>query len=506
VNSPKILHLFERASGSSITFRHGNGSFCEGALFAFSDDLDRDSGVRQNNKGRKTTWFSLWEVRSVKKSALVGFGLIAGLASCTGPSSQQSSPLPASGAAALDSRVRPSASSPINHIVIIIQENRTPDNLFQGLPGADIASSGLNSKGQTVPLHSVPLETRYDMSHAHESFGTEYDGGRMDGFDLDNSSGQCSDDSTCAYAYVPQSETQPYLDMASQYVFGDRMFQTNQGPSFPSHQYLISGTSTTQQNGSLKAADNPYERDRANGGGCDAPADALVDTIDPQGKVGNPVYPCFERPTLGDVLDAKSVSWRYYQMELGTGLWHAYDAIRHIRFGPDYANVITPSDAILHDIASNKLANVSWVTPAGSDSDHAGNGGKGGPAWVTSVVNAMGDSKYWKDCAIFVVWDDWGGWYDHVPPQIFNSYELGFRVPLIVVSPYAKRGYVSHTQYEFGSILKFVEETFGTGSLNTTDVRANSIDDAFNFNAHRRTFVPIRAPRYNVERNVPDSD
>jgi phospholipase C len=442
----------------------------------------------------------------MKNSALFGLALVVGFVSCTAGSPSPPTALPASDASTFGVRPRPAAASPIKHIIVIIQENRTPDNLFQGLRGADIASSGLNSKGQTIPLHAVPLEARYDMSHAHASFVTEFDGGKMDGFNLDNSSSQCSYKPTCAYGYVPQSEAQPYLDMASQYAFGDRMFQSNQGPSFPAHQYLISGTSTTVERGPLRAADNPYRLDRANGGGCDAPAQTLVDTIDATGKIGNPVYPCFERNTLGDLLDAKTLSWRYYQMELGVGLWHAYDAIRHIRFGPDYANVVLPSNKILTDIAAGKLANVSWVTPAGINSDHSGNGGKGGPAWVASIVNAMGHSKYWNDCAIFVVWDDWGGWYDHVKPPVYNSYELGIRVPLIIVSPYARTSYVSHTQYEFGSVLKFVEETFGTGSLNSTDASANSVGDAFNFNQRPRTFVRIRAPQFHDKRIVPDSD
>ena len=92
-----------------------------------------------------------------------------------------------------------------------------------------------------------------------------------------------------------------------------------------------------------------------------------------------------------------------------------------------------------------------------------------------------------------MTWDDWGGWYDHVPPQIYDSYELGFRVPMIVISPYAKRGYVSHTPYEFGSILKFIERTFDLASLGTTDVRANDLSDCFNFGAEPRAFKPIAA-------------
>jgi phospholipase C len=398
-------------------------------------------------------------------------------------------------------------SSSIQYVIIIVQENRTPDNLFQGLPGANIASSGLNSRGQQVALHPVPLEAQYDPNHTHPSFLTEYDGGNMDGFDRESITGNCQNKSTCAYGYVPQSESQPYLDLATQYAFADNMFGTNQGPSFPAHQYLISGTSTVLQSGSSLAAENPYKPGgRHGGGGCDAQASELVTTINASGYEGNPVYPCFDRPTLGDLLDTKGVSWRYYEMKLGTGLWYAYDAIQHIRFGPDYANVLTPSQKILKDISGGNLAHVSWVVPDGSNSDHSGKHSKGGPAWVTSIVNAVGSSQYWNNSAVFVVWDDWGGWYDHVAPPVYTSYELGMRVPLIIVSPYAKSGYVSHTQYEFGSILKFVEETFNLGSLNTTDARANSLDDSFNFGAPKRKFVRIHAPPFGIVPGVPDSD
>ena len=408
---------------------------------------------------------------------------------------------------AAPSMIRGTKSSQIKYVIIIVQENRTPDNLFQGLKGADIATSGKNSLGETVQLHKVPLEVDYDMEHVHESFVTEWFNGNMDGFNLDPHNGHCVDSETCAYGYVPTTENKPYVQMASQYAFADRMFESNEGPSFPAHQYIISGTSTTDGTGKYKAADNPYgHRGRPNGGGCDAPNTVRVDTINVYGQLGNPVYPCFDRQTIADLLDAKSVTWRYYQQSSGTGLWHPFDAIHHIRFGQDYANVAWPSTQVLTDISTGKLAQVSWVSPAGSDSDHSGDKSNGGPAWVSSIVNAIGGSKYWSNCAIFVVWDDWGGWYDHVQPPIYNSYELGFRVPLIAISPYAKQAYVSETQYEFGSLLKFVEQTYGTPSLNTTDARANSVSDMFDFRQRPRSFVHIEAPPYTVDPTVPDSD
>jgi phospholipase C len=196
-----------------------------------------------------------------------------------------------------------------------------------------------------------------------------------------------------------------------------------------------------------------------------------------------------------DLLDRKSFSWRYYQERLGAGLWEAPDAILHLRNSKEFATrVVAPPKTILTDIAAGRLADVVWVTPTGKASDHAGVTNGTGPSWVASVVNAIGESPYWNHTAIFLTWDDWGGWYDHVAPPQYNSYELGFRVPLVVISPYAKQHYVSHVQHEFGSMLKFVEETFGLPSMGTTDVRSDDLSDCFDFNQAPTTFKPIEAP------------
>ncbi len=388
--------------------------------------------------------------------------------------------------------------SNIDHIVIVFQENRSPDNLFHGLPGADTTvSGGLNSHGQRVPLKPVDLENTWDLGHSHGSFSTEYDGGKMDGFDLDGTtmcSIGCPPPEIRAYSYVPQSQVQPYFTMAEQYTFADRMFQTNEGPSFPAHQYIISGTSLASPQTSLLAAENPSDNDRLPAGGCDSPADALVALIDQNGNESRRVYPCFDHSTVMDLLDAKGISWRYYQPQPphSAGLW-TLDAIAHIVDGPDVANISAPSTNILSDIGNGTLAHVSWVIPTAAESDHP-DGGNLGPSWVASIVNAIGNSPYWNHTAIIVTWDDWGGWYDHVPPaSIRNSYELGFRVPMIVVSPYAKPAYVSHVQYEFGSILKFVESTFGLPSLGYTDAVSNDLGDCFNFNQTPLTFQTIQS-------------
>jgi len=139
------------------------------------------------------------------------------------------------------------------------------------------------------------------------------------------------------------------------------------------------------------------------------------------------------------------------------------------------------------------LPAVSWITPTCKNSDHAGCAGKTGPAWVASLVNAVGESPYWKSTAIFVIWDDYGGWYDHVPPRMLDYDGLGFRSPLLVVSPYAKLGYISHVHYEFSSILRFVEDRFGLRALAASDARATSpAADCFNFKQKPREFKPFR--------------
>jgi len=376
----------------------------------------------------------------------------------------------------------------IQHVVIVFQENRSVDNLFNGLPGADTQAWGVNHLGKHVALRQVSLQAHYDLSHTHRAFNAEYDGGKLDGFDLVR-----GDDA--AYGMVPRGEVQPYFDMAQQYAFGDRMFQTNQGPSFPAHQYIISGTSTIASGSPFRVAENPIGHQVWQTGGCNSPPSTRARLIDAAGNEDRLAYPCFERLTLMDEIAAAQLTWRYYQETYSPNIWGGPAAIEHLARSGNYPqDVRVPSPSVLSDIASGNLASVVWVTPDRAASDHAGVTDGSGPSWVASIVNAIGRSRYWDNTAIFVTWDDWGGWYDHVKPPLYNSYELGFRVPLLVIAPYAKRGYVSHAQHEFASILKFVEETYGLPSMGTTDARADDLADCFDFTAPPRAYAPIAAP------------
>jgi phospholipase C len=427
---------------------------------------------------------------------------------------------PSNGPQWLQLTTTPTVNASIQHIVIIFQENRSPDNLFQDpvliANGADIQSSGLNSKGQVIPLSPIDLGTlgsnpqTYDLGHLHHDFVVMYDNGKMDGADRESCYANCPPNPQ--FMYVKPQDVQPYFSLAEQYTFGDRMFQTNQGPSFPAHQFIISGTSAPTASSTSFAAENPN-----NGGGvvgCLAPPDATVPIIDASGNESSAQYPCFEHPTLIDEFDAEGISWRYYTPEVGIadGIWTGPNAIQHlcqpqtqngklVCTGPDWSNVPTTTGQVITDISKNQLPQVSWVIPNGPYSDHSGANNGSGPSWVASIVNAIGNSAYWSNTAIIITWDDWGGWYDHVAPRVINDdtswgsgYVYGFRVPLIVVSPYARAGYISHVTHDFGSILRFIEETFSLSSVGYADVAADNLSDCFNFSQTPIKFQPISAP------------
>jgi phospholipase C len=283
------------------------------------------------------------------------------------------------------------------------------------------------------------------------------------------------------------------------------MFQTQGSGSFTAHQDLIAGTTALTYN-SITGSLIDYPDNSVNWG-CAANPATTTSMLTPAGKylTGQGPFPCLTYPTgtMRDLLDAKGVSWKYYtpkyKNDTSGALWNAFAAIDAVYHGAEWdTNISKPETNIFTDISNSQLPAVSWVIPDQENSDHPHSltGKYTGPAWVASVVNAIGTSSYWNSTAIVVVWDDWGGFYDHRPPPFFDQAGgLGFRVPMLVVSPYVPAGTIANTQYEFGSILKFVEGSFGLGSLGTTDVRATSIANVFNFKLKARTFHVIPADR-----------
>ncbi|HXM22649.1 MAG TPA: alkaline phosphatase family protein [Terriglobales bacterium] len=430
-----------------------------------------------------------------------------------------------------NSGTTPPPTQKIQHVIVIFQENRTPDNLFQDQnlinAGADIQTpaQGWNKEGTLITPTPASLAAVFDPDHAHLSFLQMYDNGKMDGADKirvicpPNQPNCRPPNPTFTYVDNSTGVLAPYYQLAETYTFGDHMFQTNQGPSFPAHQFIISGTAAPVPPGNTMSnffvAENPVGVKNADiRTGCTAPPSetvALIDSTnpDPNTNETQTMYPCIDHPTLTDLLNANKISWRYYAPLAGS-IWTAPNAIQHMCgpnapipnatecTGSDWTNnVVLQYTRVLTDIANGQLASVSWVIPTGAVSDHAGVTDGSGPSWVASVVNAIGNSSYWANTAIIITWDDWGGFYDHVKPPHANSYEFGFRVPLIVVSPYAKPAYISHVAHDFGSILKFIEENFGLSTVapgaGYADESADDLSDCFNFTQTPLTFQMIPA-------------
>ena len=442
------------------------------------------------------------------------------------------------------------AAAPTNfqHVVVIFQENRTPDNLFQGLcapPYGTSSSCSASPNGNQYDIQvnnwlnkasftgvtqptTVPLANAYDLSHAHSAFVAQCD--------LD-SSGMCKMGGaagvTCAgacpanpqFRYVDNSSgiLNPYLALATQYGWANYMFQTNQGPSFPAHQFIFGGTSapnTADDGKGIYASENMTGTGGVGGqsktAGCIADATTRVKLIMPDGTENTSIYPCFEHDTMADILPS-GITWRYYAPSAGS-IWTAPNAISHICqstgpggqcVGADWKDNVDlkPADVLTH-IANCQLRSLSWVIPTGANSDHARANDGGGPSWVASIVNAIGSNTncdnggYWKDTAILITWDDWGGWYDHEPPTIlqapFGDYQLGFRVPMIFVSAYTQPGYINNIRHDFGSILRFIEHNFGMkpGALGFADNRSTTDLTAFyDLSRTPRAFQTVAAPK-----------
>jgi phospholipase C len=423
-----------------------------------------------------------------------------------------------------------SSSMKIQHVVIVIQENRSFDNLFATFPGADGTKIGKAAampqsiaescpvpitEPTTVPLTEVDLlgngfpasygyPPNQDLNHIYSGFQGDRDNGKMDGFDLQSGGARGSGTPACTYPYqyVNPKAIAPYWDMAQQYVLSDHMFQTQGSGSFTAHQDLIAGG--TQLSSAEALIDTPSYFPW----GCDGnPQHLVTAVIKRDGKVyeyGGP-FPCLTYSTLRDLLDAKSVSWKFYAVRVypytncpkcqGAGIWSAFDAIKAVRYSSEWKKNVTRSNTdIFTDIKQLKLPAVSWITPNGPNSDHPATKSDKGPSWVASIVDAVGESSYWDTTAVVILWDDWGGFYDHVAPPAAPGWQggPGFRVPMLIVSPYVK-AHVEHTQYEFGSILRFVEDNWNLGTLGKNDAHSTSIGNAFDFNMAPRPFKVIPA-------------
>jgi phospholipase C len=403
------------------------------------------------------------------------------------------------------------SSYPISHIVVIVQENRTFNNLFATFPGADGTTTGLERIGNgkkakqlQINLTQVNLADPKDLNHLYASYKIAYDHGKMDGFNHIKLETSGKEEDKLPYQYVNPDQVQPYWTIATDYGLADHLFQTQGSGSFTAHQDLIRGGTEIDPTESL--IDDPTS---SSAWGCTSPPGtktSLITTGLVVEKQKGP-FPCTNMfpssgnyETLADLFAAANVSWKYYAPAPTNftpgALWNAFLVVNSIygNKGEWSEHISSPQTNVLKDIANGKLPAMSWVIPDGIDSDHPGYKSDKGPSWVTSVVNAIGASSYWNTTAIIIVWDDWGGFYDSVAPAPLDTQGgPGFRVAMIVASPYVPANEISHTVYGFGSIIKFIEQVWALPSLGTTDSTSTSISNMFNFKQKARAFKKIAA-------------
>jgi len=367
--------------------------------------------------------------------AVVGLLVIAGIGAWRFLPASTSHPTHAS------TYIRGAITTPIQHVVVIMMENHSFDNFFGTFPGAN---------GATLPQASNPIIT--DLNHDDPTTRSAIDGGKMDGFGSNSS------------VQYKQSDIPIYWNYALHFGLSDNFFSSDEASSTPNHINMIAA----QDGGD----------DETLGQGCNSPPNDIFFSMHADGTAYWS-YPCFSINSVPQELDNAGISWKYYA---STPIWNAPFLVQHLN-SSDKPNIIKDSSQFDKDVRAGKMASVSWVTPTSTYTDHPPLPLQGGQNWVEKIVNDIMNSSYWSNTAIFLTWDEFGGFYDHVAPAQVDGRGLGIRVPLIVISPYARPGYISHTQGEFSSFTKFIEENWGLASLGQRDALAQTSDlmDFFNF-------------------------
>jgi phospholipase C len=360
--------------------------------------------------------------------------------------------------------------SQIQHWVFVIKENRTFDTYFGTFPGAYGATTGTISTGEVVPLGHTPDYMPRDLPHAWDNANQSIDYGRMDKFDVPTGC-NVNGDYLCL-TQLWQQDIPNYWTYASTFTLADEAFSSIHSDSMPNHLYTVAA----QSGGVISNPNSDFAV------GCNSPPGTTVTMLNSQGYT-SAVFPCFDFSTLANSMQNAGLTWKYYAALPGTAgaEWSILNTIDSI-YNTSLWNNVVSSTQFLSDAGSGNLPAMSWLTPPSVDSEHPkGRSTCYGENWTVGMINAVMQGPQWNSTAIVLVWDDYGGFYDHVDPPILDIFGLGARVPMIIISPYAKPGYISHTTYEFSSLLKTVEEDFGLPFLTDRDSDANDLTDSFNF-------------------------
>jgi phospholipase C len=405
------------------------------------------------------------------------------------------------------------ASGPIKHVVFLVKENRSFDNFFGRYPGADGTTTGktlTNGQTNTIPLKNAVDVQAHDITHGFVSGMESIDGGRMDGFNTILYGTDLS-----GYSEFSRQTLPHYYKYADRFVLADHFFTSMYGPTSPEHLYTVAaqakGIVDNSQNSSTSAE---Y---------CDDPTETAPHFISHiskktqkkimrwedhvQNNYPTNVYKiahywkqmrlCFNIKILPDELNAAGISWKFYADP--DNFQNIMQAIKHVRYGPDWNKVQSP-DKFLTDVKHHRMPQVSWINPPASYNEHPGGGISvcAGENWTVQYLNAIQKSSYWKDTAVVIVWDDFGGFYDHVPPPHYDIMGTGPRTPALIVSPWTRPGNnplggsIDHHTYEFSSVLRFIEDIFGLDPLTSRDRNSDPLSGAFDFS--HPNFKPLILP------------
>jgi phospholipase C len=421
--------------------------------------------------------------------------------------------------------------TPIEHVVFIVKENRTFNNYFATYPGAEGATRGGTirctdegcSDGPMVDLQPATDVQPHDLTHCFRCGLVAINGGKMNGFNRMNGVIPMPEDRAVefgrdlsGYVYHDRDTLPNYWAYADRFVLADHFFTSMYGPTLPEHlftvaaqaNYIVDNKSTTDHEGNY--CDDPTEyATRFNPSDARANEERIVGLEREITMNGSNTYDlaeywgsirlCFDIEVLPDQLEEAGISWKYYANE---NAWmNALQMIRHVRHGRMWRRV-EPPENFVRDVRAGEMPQVSWIVPSESWNEHPG-GGKSvcaGENWTVHQVNTIMKSEYWESTAIVVVWDDFGGFYDPVPPPQTDIMGFGPRTPALIISPYTRSGdnrdggYVDKTTYEFSSVLAFIEQLFGLEPMTARDRRANPLLGAFDFQnpTFKKLVLPLR--------------
>ena len=367
-------------------------------------------------------------------------------------------------------------NTPIEHFIVLMQENHTFDNYFGTYPGADGIPEGVcmpvdprdrTNKECIEPFH-IGDRASEDLDHSLPTFKSQYNEGKLDGFVYAlytrNQNGAMS------MAYHDDRELPYYWNLADEYVLFDQFFSSDHGGSFANHIYWVTG-----------------ER-----GGNGVSKDGYTKLV-----------------TIFDRLQEKGISWKFYvqnydpyinyrtaHLIVGNRasqvIWVPLLNIPRFLDDPELASHIVDLSEYYTDLENGTLPAVAYIVPAGA-SEHPPGSVRSGQKFVKGLVQALMRSSVWDTAAFLLVYDDWGGWYDHVTPPQVDEFGYGFRVPAIIVGPYVRRGHVDSTMLDFTSVLKFIENNWDLEPLSQRDAKANDLISAFDFSTAPRepVFIPF---------------